>query len=42
MGNVVFPNIFQLWNVCNDRLLSVLAGMEGSYENGGKKFIMQV
>jgi hypothetical protein len=42
MGNVVLPNFFQLWNVCNDRLLSVLAGMEGSYENGGKKFIMQV
>ena len=36
------PDFFQLWNVCNDRLLSVLASMEGSNENGRKKFIMPV
>ena len=37
-----FPISFQLWNVCNDRLLSVLTSMEGSYENGGKRNKMKV
>ena len=27
-------HFLQLWNVCNDRLLPVLSGMEGSYETG--------
>ena len=29
-----FPISFSFWNVCNDRLLPVLTGMEGSYETG--------